>query len=133
LRKRIIMISFLTIFIGLTILWYINFPAYENLAENRINKYMEAQKVDKNIGFQKKSIKDFTTGRWLIVYKFENEKTMNYEYDYDKSEDKVLLIVYKSASNRMDGGTGIDDGMNYPSIEKNGWTKFNKHGNVIFK
>lgn len=53
-----------------------NFPAYEKLAEDRINKYMAAQGIDKNKVSEKHSQKNYEQGRWEIHYKFEDEENI---------------------------------------------------------
>jgi hypothetical protein len=129
LPKRMSLIIPLTLLalIGLVV-WYVNFSRYENLAEDRIRTYMEAQKVDLNQGVQKKSQKDHKTGRWVIAYKFEDEPHLLYEYTYDKPTNRVMLIVYQTPS--MMGGSGMEYGMNYPSLE-DGWSMFDSKGNLI--
>jgi hypothetical protein len=110
------------------IVWYVNFPSYENLAEDRIQTYMKAQKVDLSKGYQKRSVKEYKTGRWLIAYKFQEEPGLLYEYQYDKHTNSVCLIVFQSPS--MMGGSGMENGMGYPPLE-DGWSKFDSNGNLI--
>lgn len=110
-------------------MWYINYPAHEKRAEDRIHKYMDAQGVDKNKIFNEVSSRDTKTGRWTVVYKFEDEKNLIYDYIYDKDADAVLLIVYETP--RMDGGRSIEKGMNYPELEE-GWVKFDSKGKIQF-
>lgn len=110
------------------IVWYINFPSYENLAEDRISTYMKAQKVDLDKDYKKRSAREYTTGRWMITYKFEDEPNLTYEYEYDKHTNSVLLIVYETPL--MTGGSSIESGMKYPSLE-DGWSKFNSKGKLI--
>jgi hypothetical protein len=112
------------------IVWYVNFPSYKNLAGDRVQSYMKAQKVDLDKGYQKRSAREYTTGRWMIKYKFEDEPNLIYEYEYDKHTNSVLLIVYESPL--MVGGSSIEIGMNYPSLE-GGWSKFDSKGKLIFK
>ncbi|MEH7155283.1 DUF3139 domain-containing protein [Neobacillus drentensis] len=124
---------FLSIFVfilslAVVIVWYINFPGYEKIAEERIETYMKAQKVDFDKEYQKKSSKEFKTGRWMIVYKFADEPNLIYEYEYDKSTNSVMLIVFESPL--MIGGSSVEKGMKYPSL-KDGWSKFDSNGNLI--
>lgn len=115
---------FLLIVIGSAIFWYINFPAHEKLAEDRIDKYMEAQGIDKNKVSSKKSLSN-KQGRWEIVYEFEDEKNITYVYTYDKSQDRVIVFI----RNR---GIPIERGMKYPSLhDDNSWTEFDEEGNII--
>lgn len=125
---------FLSIFVfiltlAIAIVWYINFPGYEKMAEERIETYMKAQKVDFDKDYQKKSSKDSKTGRWMIVYKFADEPNLIYEYEYDKSTNSVLLIVFQSPL--MIGGSSVEKGMNYPPLN-DGWSKFDSNGNLLF-
>ena len=108
-------------------MWYINYPAHEKRAEDRTHKYLEAQGVDHDKVFNKISGKDKKTGRWAIVYKFEDEKNLIYKYIYDKDEDEVMLIIYETPD--MSGGRSIETGMNYPKLE-DGWVKFDSKGNL---
>lgn len=108
-------------------MWYINYPAHEKRATDRIQKYMEAQGVDKSKILDEISSKDMKTGRWTIVYKFEDEPNLIYDYIYDKGTDAILLIVYETP--RMNGGRSIDAGMNYPELT-GGWVKFDAKGNI---
>ena len=126
MRTKIILFLVLIV-LGGTSMWYINYPAHEKRAEDRIHKYLNAQGVDKNKVSNKVSSKDKKTGRWTIVYKFEDEKNLAYEYIYDKDEDEVLLIVYDTPD--MDGGQSIETGMNYPQLEDD-WVKFDSKGNL---
>ena len=125
------------VFIGVTVVilslicfvvWYVNFPGYENIAEDRINTYMEAQKVDLEQGYKKRSSRDYKTGRWMITYKFNEEENLIYEYEYDRKTNSVLLIVYETSD--MTGGSSIEKGMSYPSLEE-GWSKFDSKGDLI--
>jgi hypothetical protein len=84
--------------------------------------------VDLSKGYQKRSAREYTTGRWMITYKFEDEPNLIYEYEYDKHTNSVSLIVFESPL--MIGGSGIESGMNYPSLE-NGWSRFDSKGNLI--
>ena len=124
--KVLVVIVFLAF--GTTIIWYINFPLYEKAAEDRIAKYMDAQKIDKNIKYTKESMKDYKLGRWEIIYKFNNEPNLLYRYSYDRKQDRVLLSVYETPY--MFGGRSIDKGMNYPSLEED-WSAFDSKGNLI--
>ena len=38
-------------------MWYINYPAHEKRAEDRIHKYMDAQGIDKHNVFEKIQVK----------------------------------------------------------------------------
>lgn len=60
--------------------WYVNFPAYEKLAEERIDKYIAAQGIDKTKVSKKYSHKDYKQGRWTIDYEFD-EKDISYRYE----------------------------------------------------
>jgi hypothetical protein len=119
MRITKIWLSLLLVIVGCIIVWYKNYPAYEKLAEERVDTYLEAQGyVDRKV-FQKESLKNFQ-GRWEIVYKFEDEKHLNYQYTYDKSGDRVLLFVYESP--KIIGGR---------VVRSEGWTYFDKQGNMI--
>lgn len=108
-------------------MWYINYPAHEKRAEDRIHKYMDAQGINKHNVFEKHSSKDTKTGRWNIIYKFEDEKDLIYTYIYDKDADAVLLVVYETP--RMNGGSSIETGMNYPELGED-WVTFDSKGNL---
>ncbi|WP_312469848.1 DUF3139 domain-containing protein [Neobacillus sp.] len=127
-KKFFLSICVFIFVLAVVIVWDINFPGYEKIAEERIETYMKAQKVDFDKEYQKKSSKEFKTGRWMIVYKFADEPNLIYEYEYDKSSNSVLLIVYESPL--MIGGSSIESGMKYPSL-KDGWSKFDSNGNLI--
>jgi len=127
-KKAFVWILVIVLFFVCFIIWYLNFPGYKNVAEDRINTYMKAQKVDLEQGYQKGSSRDFKTGRWMIVYKFSEEPNLIYEYEYDRNTNSVLLIVFESPT--MKGGRSIQEGMNYPSLE-DGWSKFDSKGKLI--
>ncbi|MCM3666262.1 DUF3139 domain-containing protein [Mesobacillus subterraneus] len=129
-KKVFVGITAIVLFLVCFIVWYVNFPGYKNIAEDRIDTYMEAQKVDLEQGYQKRSSRDFKTGRWMIVYKFAEEPNLIYEYEYDRNTNSVLLIVFESPT--MNGGSSIEKGMHYPSLE-DGWSKFDSKGNLILK
>jgi hypothetical protein len=131
LSKKISVIITLTLMaLVCLVVWYVNFPSYENLAEDRIQPYMKAQKVDLDKGYQKRSAREYTTGRWMITYKFEDQPNLIYEYEYDKHTNSVLLNVFESPL--MIGGSGIESGMKYPSLE-DGWSRFDSKGDLILK
>lgn len=113
------MTTLLWISIGCTVFWFVNFTAYEKLAEERIDTYMEEQGVDERKVFKKQSVKNLQ-GRWEIAYKFEDEKKLTYQYTYDRQQDSVLLFVYETPL--MIGGR---------VIHSEGWTKFDKDGEII--
>ena len=117
----------LLIVLGGASMWYINYPAHEKRAEDRIHKYMVAQGIDKHNVFEKISSKDTKTGRWIIIYKFKDEKNLIYDYIYDKDTDAVLLVVYETP--HMNGGRSIETGMRYPELE-DGWVNFDSKGNI---
>ncbi|MBS4190185.1 DUF3139 domain-containing protein [Bacillus sp. FJAT-49705] len=129
-RRKIngFIILILFIFMVGSIIWYINFPYYEKVAEKRINTYMEAQNVDKKKILDKDSHLDFKTGRWEINYKFKDEPNLTYEYTFDRKTNQVLLLVFNST--KLIGGSSVESGMNYPSIHE-GWSKFDEDGNLI--
>jgi len=109
--------------------WYVNFPAYEKLAEERIDTYMAAQGVDKNKVTKKLSMKNYEQGRWTIHYKFD-EKDVEYHYEYDKSQDRVLLFIrYNGIPVEI-----IKKEVKYQGLNKDGyWTAFDENGNILLK
>jgi len=117
------------IVIGSVSYWYVNFPAYEKLAEERIDTYMASQGIDKNKVSKKKSQKYYELGRWIIDYKFD-EKDISYVYEYDKSKDSILLLIRHR-------GIPIDiikKDVKYPSLDKDGgWTSFDENGDILLK
>ena len=124
MRIKKIMSLFLLIVIGIAVIWYINFPAHEKLAEERIDTYMAAQGIDKTKVSQKNSFMN-GQGRWEIHYKFEDEENIEYHYNYDKTSDRAKVFI----RNR---GLPIQGGMKHPSLDKNqSWTKFDENGNII--
>lgn len=123
MRIKKIMSFFLVIVIGIAGIWYINFPAHEKLAEERIDTYMAAQGIDKTKVSQKNSFMN-GQGRWEIHYKFEDEENIEYHYNYDKKADRAIVFI----RNR---GVPIQGGMKHPSLDKDqSWTKFDKNGNI---
>jgi len=119
MKKRKILIFLLWVVIGCTVFWYVNFPAYEKLAEERIDTYMEDQGVDEKKVIKKQSMKNLQ-GRWEIAVKFEDEKNLTYQYTYDRQLDRVLLFVYETPL--IIGGR---------VIRSEGWTQFDKDGEII--
>lgn len=107
MNKKVILFLLLIILGGIS-LWYINYPAHEKRATDRIQKYMEAQGIDKSKISDEISSKDTKSGRWSIVYKFEDEQNLTYEYLYDKETDAVLLTVYETP--HMNSGHLVDIG-----------------------
>ena len=109
--------------------WYVNFPAYEKLAEERIDTYMAVQDVDKNKVTKKHSQKNYEQGRWTIDYAFD-EKDVEYQYEYDKSQDRVLLFIrYNGIPVEI-----IKKEVKYQGLNKNGyWTAFDENGNILLK
>jgi hypothetical protein len=127
--KRLIFgLLILILFLISSIIWYINFPYYEKIAETRINAYMKVQNVDKTKISDKESQLSLKTGDWEIYYKFKDEPNLTYNYTYDRKTNSVLLMVFNSPS--IQGGSGVESGMNYPAIHE-GWSKFDKEGNLI--
>lgn len=130
-KKKIMTILAILAFIVIVSVsyWYVNFPAYENLAEERIDTYMAAQGIDKNKVSQKHSQKYYELGRWTIDYEFD-EKDISYMYEYDKSKDGILLFIrYRGIPIET-----IKMDVKYPSLDKDGgWSYFDENGNVILK
>lgn len=128
-KRKIYGFIILVVFLIFGIIWYINFPYYEKVAEKRINTYMEAQNVDKTKILDKDSRLSFKTGSWEITYKFKDEPNLTYEYTYDRKRNEVLLAVFNSP--KLIGGSSVESGMNYQPIH-NGWSKFDEEGNLIY-
>jgi hypothetical protein len=126
--KRVIFrLIILILFLLGSIIWYINFPYYEKIADKRINAYMKVQNVDKTKILEKDSQLALITGDWEIYYKFKDEPNLTYHYIYDRKTNSVALIVFNSPS--LQGGSGVESGMNYPPIHE-GWSKFDEEGNL---
>ena len=130
-KKKIMTILTILVFIvvGSVSYWYVNFPAYEKLAEERIDTYMAAQGIDKNKVSKKYSQKNYEQGRWSIDYEFD-EKDISYQYEYDKSTDRILLLIrYSGIPIEI-----IKKDVKYPSLEEDGgWSYFDENGNIILK
>ena len=93
MKKRKLLITLLWAVIGCAVFGYVNFTAYEKLAEERIDTYMEDQGVDERKVFKKQSMKNLQ-GRWEIAVKFEDEKNLTYQYTYDRQEHKVSSLMH---------------------------------------
>ncbi|SDM89836.1 Protein of unknown function [Psychrobacillus sp. OK028] len=127
-KKTITILTILVfILIGSVSNWYVNFPAYEKLAEERIDTYMAAQGIDKNKVSKKYSHKNYEQGRWSIYYEFD-EEGISYHYEYDKSSDSILLLIrYRGVPIEI-----IKKDVKYPAFDK-GWTAFDESGNIVLK
>lgn len=126
MRTKLVLFLVLVV-LGGTSMWYINYPAHEKRAENRIHKYMDAQGVNLQTIQERTSIKDTKLNRWDIFYTFQDEKDFVYEYSYDKTQDAVLLVVYGTTGSNK--GVEIKKGMKYPPLTNN-WVEFDAKGNI---
>lgn len=128
MSKKMLALISIILLAGLA-MWYINNPAYEKRAEDRIHKYMEAQGIDQNQITTRISQKDVESGDWLIFYQLNGDDEVAYEYRYDKRIDAVLLIVYEPDETEDAGKQEIKGGMDYPPLSDD-WVTFDEDGHI---
>lgn len=128
-KKRLLYL--LAIVFGFCLYWYYNFPYYEQKAEERTTAYLKAQGADSETVMKKVSQKS-KQGYWEVIYKFEDEPDMHYEYTYDRSEERLMLTVLHSPGLPDDliGGRSIERGMDYPKLtyDDSPWITFDEQG-----
>lgn len=127
-KKRLLYL--LVIIGGISLYWYYNFPYYEQKAEERTAAYLKAQGVDSETVLEKETRKN-KQGRWEVVYKFEDEPDIHYEYTYDRSADRMHLTVFHApGSPYMSGGISIERGMEYAPLtyDDSNWVTFDEQG-----
>jgi len=78
LNKKWLLFLFLLILGGAS-MWYINYPAHEKRAEDRIHKYMDAQGINKHNVFEKHSSKDTKINTSKKNRRNNNKKEQKFE------------------------------------------------------